>query len=218
MPDISLDSIFKQSNQLPEGLVYIPDFIDDSYAQEIVEFLEKHDFFKDKQDLKKRRVKHFGYEFQYGTNDCDENKPLTDPESQMPKICDKLIEKMLSDKLIKHAPDQMTVNFYEPGNGIPPHIDNVNAFDNYIISLSLCSSVMMEFRQAETKKFSKLNLEPNSLLVLKGDSRYKWSHLIAERKHDLILNRDQCLTVRKRDKRISLTFRKVIFFFKVLSK
>lgn len=67
----------------------------------------------------------------------------------------------------------------------------------------------MEFRQLETKKSAKLNLEPNSLLVLKGDSRYKWSHLIAERKHDLIFNKENCLTVKKREKRISLTFRKV---------
>ena len=69
----------------------------------------------------------------------------------------------------------------------------------------------MEFRHLETKKFAKLDLEPNSLLVLKGDSRYKWLHLIAERKHDLIFNDENCLTVRKREKRISITFRKVGF-------
>jgi len=127
----------------------------------------------------------------------------------MPSVCNKLIEKMLNEQLIRSPPDQMTVNFYEPGNGIPPHIDNVTAFDEFIISLSLCSSVVMEFRQAETKKFAKLNLEPNSLLVLNGEARYKWSHLIAGRKHDLLLNKDQALTVKKREKRISLTFRKV---------
>jgi alkylated DNA repair protein alkB homolog 8 len=208
VPDLSLDSIYKQCDNLPDGLKYFQNFIDDSYAQELVTFLETHNT---KQDLKKRCVKHFGYEFRYGTSDCDENKPLTEPDLQMPKICDKLIEKMLNENLIKNAPDQMTVNFYETGQGIPPHIDNIVAFNEFIISLSLCSSVLMEFRQAETKKFSKLNLEPNSLLVLTGDSRYKWSHLIAERKHDLVLNNDECLTVRKREKRISLTFRKVIF-------
>jgi len=214
---MSLDSGFKQTN-LPEGLIYIENFINESYAQQIVEFLEKHNESIGKQDLKRRRVKHFGYEFRYGTSDCDESQPLTEPDLQMPAICNKIIEKMLSEKLIKNLPDQMTVNYYEPGNGIPPHIDNVTAFDEFIISLSLCSSVAMEFRHGETKKFAKLNLEPNSLLVLKGEARYKWSHLIAERKHDLLLNKNQFLTVKKREKRISLTFRKVSILIRKNSK
>ncbi len=208
MPDISLDSGFKQTN-LPEGLIYIENFIEDTYAQQLIEFLEKSNESNEKKDLKKRCVKHFGYEFRYGTNDCDETQPLTDPDLRMPSVCSKLIEKLLSEKLIKNPPDQMTVNYYEPGNGIPPHIDNVTAFDEFIVSVSLCSSVVMEFRQAETKKFAKLNLEPNSILVLKGDARYNWSHLIAARKHDLLLNKDQVITVKRREKRISLTFRKV---------
>ena len=78
MPDISLDSGLKQTN-LPEGLIYLENFIDDTYAQQIIEFLEKHNESNEKQDLKRRRVKHFGYEFRYGTSDCDETQPLTDP-------------------------------------------------------------------------------------------------------------------------------------------
>lgn len=161
--------------------------------------------------LKRRRVKHFGYEFQYGSNNCDETKPLTDPENKMPEILDELFDRMLSDKLIDAKPDQLTVNYYEPGQGIGPHIDNTVAFENFIISLSLMSSAIMEFRQKETKKISKILLNPNSLLVLKGQSRYKWSHSIPERKHDLVKSSDSGqYLVLKRDFRISLTFRKVI--------
>lgn len=69
-------------------------------------------------DLKKRRVKHYGYEFRYGTNDCDLTQPLTEPDKRMPELCNRLIERMLADNLIHARPDQLTVNFYEPGHGI----------------------------------------------------------------------------------------------------
>ena len=67
----------------------------------------------------------------------------------------------------------------------------------------------MEFRKNGTKNFSKKYLQANSLLVLKGDSRYNWSHSIAERKHDLIEYQKGGFHVVKREKRISLTFRKI---------
>lgn len=197
-------------------MIYIENYIDQSYANKIIEFI-----FKDNnnntnnsevKDLKKRKVKHYGYEFRYGSNDCDDNKPLNDPENKLPlDLLDEIFKKMINDKLIDVVPDQLTVNIYEPGNGIAPHIDNVNAFNEYIISLSLMSSCLMEFRQKETKKISKLFLQPNSLLVLKGESRYKWNHSIPERKHDLIKTaKDSQFIVEKREKRISLTFRKLL--------
>lgn len=194
-------------------MIYLEDYIDDEYANKIIDFLTKDSEDGNNNqyiiDLKKRRVKHYGYEFRYGTNDCDETKPLTGLENKMPECCNELISKMLNDKLINTAPDQLTVNIYEPGHGIGPHIDNIHAFDDYIISLSLISSVIMEFKQKETKKFSKIHLKPKSLLVLKDESRYKWSHSIPERKHDLIQDSDGRILVEKREQRISLTFRKV---------
>lgn len=209
---MSLDSGYREIVDEPEGLHYIDNFITESYAKEIENYITKsNEESTDNQEisLKKRRVKHYGYEFRYGTSDCDETKPLTEPENRMPEILNILFEKMLKEKLIHVIPDQMTVNFYEPGQGIPPHTDNTTAFDEYIISLSLKSSVQMEFRQNGSRKFSKLVLKPNGLLVLKGDARYNWAHLIAERKHDLVANENGILTVKKREKRISLTFRKV---------
>lgn len=194
-----------KNNQLPDGLSYLEDFIDDKQAHELVEFLNEGEF----TDLKNRRVKHFGYEFRYGTNDVDETKPL---EQKIPELCQPIVNKCLQMGLITEAPDQLTVNYYEPGHGIPPHVDNINAFSDYIISLSLLSSVIMDFRLKEGRHYRKnqLYLKPNSLLVLRSDARYKWSHSIAERKHDLIINENGKIDIKQRDKRISLTFRKLV--------
>lgn len=204
---MSLESGYRETMTKPEGLIYLSDYIDESYADQIEKFLSSQP--ADLINLDKRRVRHYGYEFRYGTSDCDDTKPLTDQDNKMPEILENLFQKMLTDKLIQIVPDQMTVNFYEPGQGIPPHTDNVTAFGDSIISLSLMSTVQMEFRENGTKKLYKLCLEPNSLLVMKGDVRYNWAHLIAERKHDLI-STGVVTNVRQRHTRISLTFRKVI--------
>jgi hypothetical protein len=66
---------------------------------------------------------------------------------------------------------------------------------------------MMEFRNKKSKQLVKLNLAPNSLLLMVGDSRYKWLHSLPERKHDLLQNANQKYLLKLRGKRVSLTFR-----------
>lgn len=95
-------------------------------------------------------------------------------------------------------------------NHLGPHVDNVDAFDDFIVSLSLISSVLMEFKHKERREHARVLLEPNSLLVMKGESRFTWTHCIPERKHDIITSADNGIEVRQRQKRISLTFRKVL--------
>jgi alkylated DNA repair protein alkB family protein 8 len=153
----------------PDGLIYIDNFIDSIYAEKILDFVCKDIESPSIRELKKRKVKHYGYEFRYGTNDCDEDQKLNDPSNRLPtELLRELFDKMIDKKLISKEPDQLTVNIYEPGNGIAPHIDNTEAFDDYIISLSLLSSCTMDFRLKEHKKMAKIRLKPNSLLVLKG--------------------------------------------------
>lgn len=186
-------------------MVYLDDFIDDAFAKQILDSVNI-DKSGSLVGLKNRLVKHFGYEFRYGTNDCDLSQPLV--HSPIPPVVDVLFERLVSEGHIAAKPDQMTVNVYEPGAGIPPHVDNTQAFEDFIISLSLLSSVLMEFRLAD--QVAKLVLKPNSLLILKGDSRYQWTHGIAERKHDLVKDKATGhVRVLKRAKRVSLTFRKI---------
>ena len=90
-----------------------------------------------------------------------------------------------------------------PGQGISPHIDCIPCFDGVICSLSLISSCVMEF--IKDKKIPIL-LEPNSLLILSGQARYKWKHGISLRKEDIYYgNKIQ------RKRRISITFRNMLF-------
>ena len=96
--------------------------------------------------------------------------------------------------------DQMLVNEYLPGQGIALHRDYA-PFDRTVVSLSLLSACVMEFRHAEGRSESML-LQPRSLLVLTDEARYLWQHGIARRKND----RWAGIMIPRR-RRLSVTFR-----------
>ena len=67
-----------------------------------------------RQSLKHRQVKHYGYEFLYGTNNVNLDHPL---KCGIPSECDNIIDQLISDGHVNTKPDQLTVNKYEPGQG-----------------------------------------------------------------------------------------------------
>ena len=72
----------------------------------------------------------------------------------------------------------MLVNEYLPGQGIALHRD-YEPFGRTVVSLSLLSPCVMDFRHRPTGRRERLLLEPRSLLVLSDEARYDWEHGIA---------------------------------------
>jgi len=115
---------------------------------------------------------------------------------------------------------QAILNLYRPGEGIAPHVDLLNRFDDGIIGVSLCGSCVMSFEEVENiargsgerggeqKKWD-LYLPDGSVLVMSKDARYDWKHGIPGRTHDLVENEDECHRpcLIKRGIRLSVTFR-----------
>ncbi|XP_010222821.1 PREDICTED: alkylated DNA repair protein alkB homolog 8 [Tinamus guttatus] len=205
---------------LPPGLTVVENIIspeEERRMLEIIDWREDKDTQKTQKTLKHRRVKHFGYEFCYGSNNVDKNKPLP---GGLPEICNLFLEKCLKQGYIKHKPDQLTVNQYEPGQGIPPHIDTHSAFEDEIISLSLGAEIVMDFKHPDGHTVAVM-LPRRSLLVMSGESRYLWTHGITPRKYDVIQASELGqkvgtitadvgdLTLHRRETRTSFTFRKV---------
>lgn len=120
---------------------------------------------------------------------------------------------------------QAIVNLYHPGQGITPHVDLLNRFDDGIIGVSLCSGCVMTFERVaenpaceperchwdlvESQSRWDLYLPERSILVLSKDARYGWTHGIPSRTHDLVEGEDRgqepCLF--RRGTRLSITFR-----------
>lgn len=190
---------------LPPGLVLLENFITDDEQEILVREINILDDQAVDGHLKHRIVKHFGYEFIYGKNNVDPEQPL---DRKIPSYFHETIFNRLysmQPEFSKHIPDQMTVNRYEPGQGIPAHCDTHSAFEDPIMSLSLLGDTVMEFKN-ETRTVW-VYLPRKSLLIMSGESRFGWTHAIIARMTDVVQKSDG-LTVQKRGVRISCTFRK----------
>jgi alkylated DNA repair dioxygenase AlkB len=108
---------------------------------------------------------------------------------------------MASEGISERLFDQMLINEYLPGQGIALHRD-YEPFDRTVVSLSLLSACVMDFRHLKDGRRASLFLEPRSLLMLSDEARYDWQHGIARRKTD----RWQGQAIR-RSRRLSITFR-----------
>lgn len=149
-----------------------------------------------------RRVQHFGYKYDYRARKIDNSFFL----GELPNWLNELAIKLYNKKLIEFIPDQAIINEYEPGQGIASHIDCEPCFGDTIISLSLGSTCVMNFsREVTSLVKTSILLEPRCLMIMKKESRYDWFHGIPARKSDKFND-----NVIKRQRRVSITFRKVI--------
>ncbi|CAI5693904.1 unnamed protein product [Oreochromis niloticus] len=126
---------------LPEGLVLLEDFVspeEEALLLAAVDWSSTNDDVTAQKALKHRRVKHYGFEFRYDNNNVDKDKPLP---AGIPAECLPVLERCLRNGHINVMPDQLTVNQYESGQGIPPHVDTHSPFEDTILSLSLGAKV-----------------------------------------------------------------------------
>lgn len=155
-----------------------------------------------------RAVRHFGFSFDYATNDATEAAPCP-----LPPPVGALAQRLCSaDGLMPFPADQVTVNRYLPGDGIPSHVDNVDAFADGIASVSLAADTVMVFQRPSSGMPGRTGLcaaqrvevvlPRRSALVMCGESRFSWEHGIAARTVDIIDD-----AVVPRFTRVSLTFR-----------
>ncbi|KAJ8725229.1 hypothetical protein PYW07_016187 [Mythimna separata] len=193
----------------PKGLLFLNDFISE---EEEKQFIKLFDWNSDSNNLKNRQVRHFGYEFRYGSNDVDLNNPLIE---KIPEECDVLWKRLKEQGLDVGVPDQLTVNKYSPGQGIPSHVDKHSPFGDTILSVSLGSNVVMDWKH-HSGKYVPTIVQARSLLVMQDEARYDWQHGIQPRNWDPVIeNRVENSRNIKvitsdtvpRDTRISLTFR-----------
>lgn len=168
------------------GLELIKDFITLEEEAKLIKTINEAEW----NNTLKRRTQHYGYEYNYNNNDV---KPVSNP---IPDWCGVIQERMIEKGYITKPFEQLIVNEYTPGQGISKHTD-AKSFGNTIVSLSLGSHCAMTFKRGSES--IELPLLRRSLLIMRGDARWKWTHEIPARKKDPPNN--------QRSTRISLTFR-----------
>jgi alkylated DNA repair dioxygenase AlkB len=180
-----------------KGLTYIPAYLTPEEHEDLLNTIDKAAWSTEL----KRRVQHYGYNYDYRKRSIDASMVMS-----MPEWARQLVARVTGDGYTLQQPDQLIVNEYLAGQGISPHVDCEPCFGNVIVVISLGSDYVMDFRHRESSVHAPLLLQSRSLMVMSGEARYEWTHGIAARRQDVIEGR----TI-KRGRRVSLTMRNVIF-------
>ncbi|KAF5018002.1 hypothetical protein F66182_10028 [Fusarium sp. NRRL 66182] len=174
----------------PSGIFMQQDFITPEHEDKLIHI------FKDELQWPTRPGRlslHYGYTFSYKTFGIDEETPFK-------PFPDWLVALLPTTE--GRPPDQVCLQQYAPGTGIPPHVDTHGPFDQ-LYSLSLGSPLFMQFDNKETGEKVEIDLLPRSMMKMSGDSRLHWMHGIKARKTDTLSDGN----VRLRQARWSLTYR-----------
>jgi alkylated DNA repair protein alkB family protein 8 len=122
----------------------------------------------------------------------------------MPPLIDKLSQNILEQKIVSIQPDQVIINEYLAGKGLRPHKDR-NYFENQICGVNLGSGCIMRYIKISGGDVVDVEVPRRSVYVMQDDARYKWNHSIPSRKKDVVDG-----AVKHRERRLSITYRKVI--------
>ncbi len=201
------------------GLVYMRDFLSETEEQDLVRRIDLCDW---NEELK-RRVQHYGWRYDYKARQVSSDMRL----GPLPEWADHIARRLVRKGLLSDAPDQVIVNEYVGKQGISKHIDS-RSFADGIATISLLESWEMVFRKQDGKRQQSrqhsdgvrdMNMKPvrqrldrRSAMIMTGDARYRWTHEIPAKENELVATEPDGGKPRrvKRNRRISLTFRKVI--------
>lgn len=198
------------------GLTLHRDFITQSEEQSILAFLNDPSKCKWRTDLS-RRTMHFGgtYCLMPSKTESPSAKPQILQAPSMPEKFDWLLQKMVDADIFPNdqRPQYCIVNEYTANLGISAHTENFQ-FGEPVVGLSLLSPCPIRFyeltkpfdgsvrsgkagKAEKTGRKEDVQMPGRSLLVMRGESRWKWQHEIVR-------------STKGRDlgwKRVSLTFR-----------
>ncbi|KAK5630644.1 hypothetical protein RRF57_006359 [Xylaria bambusicola] len=203
---------------IPRGIRFQAGFITPEHEAELMHIFRNELDWPTTKKFASRKSLHYGYTFDYKTFGIDPNIPY----KPFPEWLQPLIPRTAQGG---RDPDQVCLQYYPPGAGIPPHVDTHSAYDE-LYALSLGSAVMMQFRHTRAREDSKakeggveetpeegrakdereivdVDLPPRSMMEMSGDSRLHWEHGIKKRKKDVLADG----TVRMRGDRWSITYR-----------
>lgn len=185
------------TNEIP-GLEYHPDIISVELEKEIINYMNSNisEEMPVGSSASSRRVRQYGYLYNYESKNTDskEIQPI-------PDVFKKLLL-LLPEKYKNIKFNQCIVNKYLPGQGIAAHRDHMK-FGPVIACFSIVGDINILFRLANI--VCEKRIERNSLYIMSGDSRYKWTHEIAQKKYDIFDSGKEV----KRNVRYSITFRTV---------
>ncbi|MCO5589628.1 hypothetical protein L7F22_043596 [Adiantum nelumboides] len=221
----SIKVSFQQAPFYVSGLFHFNQFLSSKECQEIVENVIGCNYFNINQGRDQAVL--FGLRNKNNQHESSQsNGGLPDWAQMLLKLIEERLRVAYKDEIDKDTIDilynpfiqsdteytrQMILNIYTPGQGIADHIDIPHRFLDGIMILSFGSGISMNFAPAnknqEDESFS-LYLQPGSICILTGKSRWEWTHGITPQTYDLVYDK-QTDHIHKieRSPRFSITIR-----------
>ena len=183
------------------GVVYEPEFLRSEECERLLADIDARD--EQWRDDLRRRVQHYGWRYDYKARAVTADMRL----GPLPDFILPVAERLREGGWFAQTPDQVIVNEYKPGQGIAAHADR-DCFGPAVATLSLGDRWPMRFTPPEGAGGEPLDLflDVGSLTVLTDAARTHWHHAILPRHSDP----DGQGGRRKRQRRVSVTFRTVI--------
>lgn len=162
------------NGDLPEGLIFRPDFLTSAEEVDLLESIRALDFreFQMKGVTAKRRIAHFGWHYSF------ESYRLT-PAAGIPPAFLPVRDRAAAFAGIQSDSfAEALVTEYRPGAGIGWHRD-APPF-GIVAGISLAGSCRMRFQRGTgaDRQTAALELPPRSMYLLTGSARKEWQHTI----------------------------------------
>jgi alkylated DNA repair dioxygenase AlkB len=165
----------RRDAELPEGLVYVEEFISEDEERSLLALLEEMDFhaITMRGQTARRTARHFGLDYAYENGAVTPTDPLPDEMTWLRDRCAELIERDPEDLV------QVLISRYPEGAGIGWHRD-APMFGSRIAGVSLRAPCRMRFQRTlrGERSVAAIELAPRSAYVLSGKARWSWQHSI----------------------------------------
>ena len=148
------------------GLSLTPEFLTAHEEQILLEKINNIQRRREMSGTARTSVSRFGSDQYYGSN--MQSKII-------PDYLMECAERLVAQGLVPVLTDSISINEYNPGQVIPPHIDNLSA-GLVITVLSLKSPATMRFTLE--KQGLNIVLPPRSVVQIRGEIRNTWKHEI----------------------------------------
>lgn len=145
------------------GLYLESNFISLEEETELLRHLTKE---PPKKTKNRNSIQRFGSNLPYNSNMVSKD---------VPNYFDFLLDRLEEKELVSKRPDSVSVNQYQPGQAITPHIDSKSSGE-VITILSLLGDATMIFAKGKQKE--KLFFPKRCLVQLKNEIRTEWQHSI----------------------------------------
>ncbi len=192
------------------GLEYFPNYVTEEEEAAMMNIIDSNSW----STAISRRQQHYGIVYYHTRHNLASIQPVDQPDQVLPlTVFEFVIQRLMQDGFFKKEdpPTQCLVNEYVEQQRIASHVDNPDAFGDVVVSLSLVQPCYMTMRLEEDEsQETRVLMERRSLLVLRGDARFKWKHGITAKKHFIIPNTGEVIHRDEHYRRISLTFRKLL--------